>query len=1028
MDQISYKGYAQRTEFDPIKAPDQTARIFQEGNRVIRGMEAVRDQERRNREQYLQGLQRKNALEAQNRQSNKNLNDQFRETYQKAVLQNYKTKVDDAYREVQNQERIAKSISSLSTTATQLVSDFAQRRAQAEELAGRNAVFESGVSYQEAMQLRAGEAKLDAADTAYTKLATDLQARGVSMEQISSIRKLSGRRWYGAMQAWALDGAEQYATFRAENVDREFDINGTPYTINTAQNAGPEVWAAINAQLRNEYLKQYSGIDNKFLDKYLFPGMRETEAQERTAFANARSKALTLEFQDQQRSELFNDWRAAKNEGNGAQGFWSWVQRTSGGTKVGLRNQRLAGISYLKEAIDNGEFTSADVEELASLEITLTGSTKPQKFGDLYKSEVGQLRKAAQDFTVGKFRDEQMNVEMATQEWKSQLYDTISQSGPPNKAEVRALISSFESQFKQPAPGWLTSMETVEELQDEAGEEILKQLVADNRLTLSYLNSGKFSTNLRLKYREAAVSQQRISKEDSQRAKQAADGALKESLQSLASANQGSMFYLMQGYAHRDVEQRAQKYITEGAQSFEAYQKAGQEVVTEIKRGDKGEGLYARKLDPNSGRPIVGDGGGFTALGTDSGQLAQRKRAGEIRDAVLKNRSNSDFLRSTLVLTPTELAQVEAVSRGGAIPPAIYILDNLYPNLDPYQIMDLQLQKAGKPPITRPPEAQVYGYVRPELSRLLTNRPSLSRTARATYLTAGGSQPYAPILDLIASKESQGTDRKYRGYDALNRGGSAGGHVAHGSGTGTGAFGRPLTQMTVGQIMDMQARGELHATGRYQIIGSTLRSLIQRGVASRNDLYDEATQDKLAISLLHGRAGKFFAGSANAEQVIPGLGQEWIGLQDLPADRVKQALVQAKANLANPRFDTANMREEIVYKVSGIGPTSTGPHLDVKDTTGKFFARASLDNFIAFRTAQGLKPLSSGVTVRGGEFGAARAYGQHLGWDYAVPDGTPVVLRNGARVIAKRATEHGDQLTIALPDGRRFNFLHGKAL
>lgn len=1023
MEQVSYKGYAQRTGFDPIKAPDQTARILQEGNRVISGMRAVQQQERQNNQEYLSALQQKNDNEQRQRDANKNLQDNFRRSYQQAVQQNYKTRVDDAYRQASEQERVAKSLSSLSETMGKLVVDYSEKRAEADELAGRNAVFESGITYEEAMQLRAGESKLDAADQAYNNLANQLQERGVSMEQIASIRKMSGRRWYGAMQAWALDGADNYASFRAENADREFEINGETFTIATAQNAGPEVWAAINAQLRTEYLKQYKGIDNKFLDKYLFPGMRQTEAQEKTAFANARQKALTLEYQEQQRSELYTDWKA-----EGPQGVLNWIQRTSGGSKVGLRNQRLAAMEYLKDAINNGDFTSNDLEALAGLEVTLNGSSKPQLFGDLYKGEIGSLRKALREYNLGVYRDGQQDKQIQQQQYMEDIMRMQAERGPFSQAEIDQIEQEYEQRFLEPAPNWIQSMKSVQELQDAQGEEILKNRVANGTLTLSYLNSGQFSTDLRIKYRKDAQQQEQTNKAEAENAKAAASGALKETMQTLASANQGSMFYLMKSYVDQDIEQRARAMISEGADPRLAYQKAGQEVVAEINKGTQGQGKYARKMDPNSGKPIMGQNAGFVILGSDTGQLAQRRRAGEIRNQV--NADNS-IVNNKLILNASELKQVEGVARGGSIPPVIWQLSAMYPRLDPFAIMDRQLELAGKPALTKPPEAQIMQYVRPELQRYLTNRPSLARTARASYLTAGGAdsnQPYQPILDLIASKESQGTDPQLKGYDALNRGGSAGGHVAHGSSTGTKQFGRALTQMTVGEVMDMQARGELHATGRYQIIASTLKGLVNRGVASRSDRYDQATQDRLAIALLHGRAGKFFSGTSSADAVIPGLGQEWIGLQYLPAERVKQALVQAKSNLNNPRFDVNNMREEVVYKVGNIGPTSTGAHLDVKQEGGKYFARESLDNFIAFQTANGLQPLSSGVTVAGGRFGAPRSYGQHLGWDYAVPDGTPVVLKNGARYIAKRATEHGDQLTVALPDGRRFSFLHGKAV
>ena len=54
-----------------------------------------------------------------------------------------------------------------------------------------------------------------------------------------------------------------------------------------------------------------------------------------------------------------------------------------------------------------------------------------------------------------------------------------------------------------------------------------------------------------------------------------------------------------------------------------------------------------------------------------------------------------------------------------------------------------------------------------------------------------------------------------------------------------------------------------------------------------------------------------------------------------------------------------------------------------------------------------------------------RARGSY-GVDYAAPSGTPVRLKNGAQVVGSFKGEEGtDHLIIELPDGRRFQFLHG---
>jgi hypothetical protein len=195
-------------------------------------------------------------------------------------------------------------------------------------------------------------------------------------------------------------------------------------------------------------------------------------------------------------------------------------------------------------------------------------------------------------------------------------------------------------------------------------------------------------------------------------------------------------------------------------------------------------------------------------------------------------------------------------------------------------------------------------------------------------------------------------------------------------------------------------------------------------------MFNEQVQDKIAIAYLRERTGKFWTGQASAQSYVPGLGNAWIGLQKLKPGQLAAAMEQAKANLSSSNIDVTRLRPQVAYRVGGIGPkgpTTYGPHLDVKEVTGTFFGRNALDRYVSFKLPSGIVPLSTGVTVDGGEFGAAREYGRHLGWDYAVPEGTPVVLKNGARVISKKPSQHGDVLTIAIPDGRRFTFIHGKA-
>lgn len=54
--------------------------------------------------------------------------------------------------------------------------------------------------------------------------------------------------------------------------------------------------------------------------------------------------------------------------------------------------------------------------------------------------------------------------------------------------------------------------------------------------------------------------------------------------------------------------------------------------------------------------------------------------------------------------------------------------------------------------------------------------------------------------------------------------------------------------MTVGQVMAAQARGEMFATGRYQIIPETLKGAVSAMGLKGNEKYDQALQDRILWS------------------------------------------------------------------------------------------------------------------------------------------------------------------------------------
>lgn len=123
------------------------------------------------------------------------------------------------------------------------------------------------------------------------------------------------------------------------------------------------------------------------------------------------------------------------------------------------------------------------------------------------------------------------------------------------------------------------------------------------------------------------------------------------------------------------------------------------------------------------------------------------------------------------------------------------------------------------------------------------------------------------------------------GYNAFNTGGSRGGTVAHGSGDSSKSniFGKPLTQMTIGEVRQLGNSGKIHATGRYQFTHNTgsFGEAVNFAGLSDSDAFSPENQNKMFLAF-----GKKYGTS------------RWVGLNKASSDEVRA--VQSAFNNWNP--------------------------------------------------------------------------------------------------------------------------------
>ena len=135
-------------------------------------------------------------------------------------------------------------------------------------------------------------------------------------------------------------------------------------------------------------------------------------------------------------------------------------------------------------------------------------------------------------------------------------------------------------------------------------------------------------------------------------------------------------------------------------------------------------------------------------------------------------------------------------------------------------------------------------------------------------------QALKPLADLIASGESLTAGN----YNAANTGRA----FDLGKDGLLKVFGKPCEDITIGEILDAQQTYRLHAAGRYQIIGRTMRSAVTWAKLQRSDRFTPTNQDALFMALLRNKRPLVWSyltsGHATQHAAADALSREWASI------------------------------------------------------------------------------------------------------------------------------------------------------
>ena len=864
------------------------------------------------------------------------------------------------------------------------------------------------------------EKRLESEGAAIQSTGDDYERRTGDTEGGERIRGMSAAKKYGYWKAkmqMVGDGFGAFAEANAANA--QYGFNG--HTLSTAPDSATR--QAIIAKMSTSYLKPYAGLNKSFLGKYLFPGMRQGMVSASRSSAAANAKRIKANRIDAAQTQFLS----AADVGESMQNFRRELT-AMGHTEADIRSKmvEMAGQFQSRSQLDsflnaqygpNGKSFREQYPKEAQQAVNSFNSLKTSHATNASKErEIADLN-AKEEAMQAVLSDREDGSFDANPERLKQLADQARASGLEKTAKF------WESQIEETA-------------------------VMKNSSTIVEQYKKQIQAGI-IPSKEEILQNPGLSQKDK-------DSLLK-STQGSGKAEPGSDI----AKGHKKILEAAVR--KRGKWSPTKANDPGVAAM-ELKAWQEYKEVYNRELQANGGDESAAANaalsdfkskfgtdeyqGEYRLYGTDDGKVSPDRLntyagydpEGQASSAVVPlqqfDQEAKEFggannaINHAVELYDGEKQQLKSLvdtfkTTGtiGTVPPLYYQLQQRYGgNVSISELINKRLEAAGLEGLP----TELNDILKPvedsfddDTYKYISYKPNTTRTD-VGVINGGGDAVYAEssaaqeeIKAIFGQRESPAA-----GYDAMNRG--KGGDSPGG---GTRQLGRDLRTMTVGEIKQLQATGGVNAVGRYQFIKGTLIEAADAAGITDDMLFNEAVQDRMFFVHLdrYGAHGPW-------EQWWIQQGGEHLRLT--PVEKQKIEAFRESYDPSKPWRQARNTRAELlhVYTSGNIGPTSTGPHLDVKQVGGGRFEETALDDYVVVHDRDygdvSLGQIRQKTGGIGDDFDDHVARGSH-GIDYGLHSGTKISLKGGAKVIRTVASAHGDVLTIQVPDGRQFTFLHG---
>jgi len=786
MEQVGYQGYAQSTGFSPQKVSNANVEaIARDGARTIEGMKRYANQDLKNRQAQLEALSNNNRLEAQNRDQIFKFDSESRRENQAAINKNFETEIKSSLVKGQNAATVFKSISELSTTAGELVTEIDNKNRAERETADLWSGVVFGVNSNELMKELEAMSAVEIGGEAIEIKADQAAAMGADPIAVNAIRAANPASQLRSKKAQVIRAGQEWDSWaqtamQDENIEVTFKTSdGQIKTIKASEAVTSAEKAAIYPELFKRFMVE-RGL-HKMKKSFLAP-LFESVYNSYTKEINNTRQAEIKEA-DAIRLEEARDYLADTKSVDAMHNYYRTLKR-----QVGYVEGRKQLFEHIYKATDgNGNMLYTDAE-IEAFEASAFDDQPTKALGDRFTAEVASYRserRRAQSSFFGEMeqakRDEEKQWTNQAEEWVQNQWDG-SQESLQNLIDVA--IKSGNSSGAQALSAYLSFSN--ESKQDEYFKELWSEYEALGTLTQEEVRKAPVSAKVKAEWiKKAQTSEQNaLSKESQKVIEDYVSSSLQKRLkvQSIDAIKDPSYVLALRSAKMQAMKDVRLAMLQDGANEETAVDYALQR--------------FRKEFDNEKGRYSVNDDANDGSYNPQFSQFALKGKA-QIQYPLTQVekliKTHPDALDSQVLIADSDLQGILKRQKAGKpvnIPPVAQAISNMYGgNINAIEVVNRQLKRAGLEQIPLDAYRQKMSVVDPVYQRLLSYRPNTTRamiagigsgigaapTRRApgaingpneilsTYLAAGGDPKEAVLMTAIAMAESSGKQ------DAHNR-------------------------------------------------------------------------------------------------------------------------------------------------------------------------------------------------------------------------------------------------------------------